>query len=218
MSGPDQAPRRLRADALRNRAQVLTAARDVFVERGPQAPLEDIARRAGVGIGTLYRRFGDRRTLMLAVVDDALRRTAAAAGEAERTGTDGAAALAAYLHAAVDLRVAAVIPALLGEVQPDEEVAEHACDALTRLVAQAHADGALRPEVTAVDVAMLLVRLCQPIPGGPAPELGLRLAHRHVDLVLAGLLARTGQDAPEIGGPALSIPELTALRTQPPPD
>ena len=50
----------LRADARRNRRQVLAAAAQVFVEQGADAPLDDIARRAGVGIATLYRRFPDR--------------------------------------------------------------------------------------------------------------------------------------------------------------
>src|SRR5258708_7601532 len=63
-------PVRLRADARRNRDQILSAARDVFVEVGPGAPFDAIARRAGVGIATLYRRFPDRQALMRAVVLD----------------------------------------------------------------------------------------------------------------------------------------------------
>ena len=63
---------RLRADARRNEEQVLQAAREKFVERGIDCPLEEIARRAGVGIGTLYRRFGDRDGLVKAVLVDAL--------------------------------------------------------------------------------------------------------------------------------------------------
>src|SRR3954454_11504336 len=65
---------RLRADARRNRDQILRAARDVFVEHGPGAPLEEVGRRAGVGIGTLYRRFPDRRALQRAVALDTLER------------------------------------------------------------------------------------------------------------------------------------------------
>src|SRR5260370_3741603 len=56
-------PRRLRADAERNRAAILAAARDVFAEQGLEAPLEEIAARAGVGIATLYRRFPDRAAI-----------------------------------------------------------------------------------------------------------------------------------------------------------
>jgi AcrR family transcriptional regulator len=61
---PSESPRRLRADARRNREHVLAAARDVFVEQGAEAPLDEIARRAGVGIATLYRRFPDRNALI----------------------------------------------------------------------------------------------------------------------------------------------------------
>src|SRR5436190_12269007 len=110
--------RPLRSDARRNEGQLLQAARDVFVERGPGAPLDEIARRAGVGIGTLYRRFGDRRQLIRAVVEDALTRTAEAAEDAAAESPDAFAALTAYLHAVIDLRVAAVIPALLEAAEP----------------------------------------------------------------------------------------------------
>src|SRR5262249_56303629 len=56
----DSEPRQpLRADARDNRRRLLEAARDVFIERGPGAPLEEIARQAGTGIATLYRRFPD---------------------------------------------------------------------------------------------------------------------------------------------------------------
>jgi len=48
---------RMRADARRNREQILAAAKTVFRERGVDVPMEEIARRAGVGVGTLYRRF-----------------------------------------------------------------------------------------------------------------------------------------------------------------
>src|SRR5215210_6547440 len=58
--------RALRADAERNRERILAAARDVFAERGLDAPLEAIARRAGVGQATLYRRFATRQDLLVA--------------------------------------------------------------------------------------------------------------------------------------------------------
>src|SRR4051794_34498377 len=65
----------MRADARRNRERILVAARDVFVETGTDAPLEEIATRAGVGIATLYRRFPERVDLMRAVVLDVLHQT-----------------------------------------------------------------------------------------------------------------------------------------------
>src|SRR6266550_8988540 len=67
---PEQAPRpaeKLRADARQNNARLIAAATAAFAERGAEAPLEDIARRAGVGIGTLYRHFPTRLDLQAAV-------------------------------------------------------------------------------------------------------------------------------------------------------
>ena len=62
--------RPLRADAVRNRALILESARAVFAERGLDASLDDIARRAGVGVGTLYRRFADRDELIEAIFEE----------------------------------------------------------------------------------------------------------------------------------------------------
>src|SRR5438132_12338918 len=105
--------RGLRADAVRNREQVLAAAREVFVEHGADAPLDEIARRAGVGIATLYRRFPDRAALLRAVALDVLARAAHEAGTAEAEEADPFGALARYMHRALDVRISAVIPALL---------------------------------------------------------------------------------------------------------
>ena len=62
--GPELGCRRLRTDAARNRAVIVSVARDVFAEQGLEAPLEAIAVRAGVGIATLYRRFPTREKLV----------------------------------------------------------------------------------------------------------------------------------------------------------
>ena len=69
----DRAPRRaLRADARDNRRKLIQAARDVLIDRGPAAPLEEIARRAGTGIATLYRHFPDRQAHIRAAILHAL--------------------------------------------------------------------------------------------------------------------------------------------------
>ncbi|MFE9024641.1 TetR/AcrR family transcriptional regulator [Streptomyces sp. NPDC007808] len=62
----------MRADARRNHERLLTVARAAFAERGTDASLEDVARRAGVGIGTLYRHFPNRDALLSAVFEDAV--------------------------------------------------------------------------------------------------------------------------------------------------
>src|SRR5436305_10378542 len=72
-----------RADALRNYEKVLTAAREAFAERGSATSLEEIARRAGVGIGTLYRNFPSRQALLEAVYVDEVESLARSSAEFE---------------------------------------------------------------------------------------------------------------------------------------
>jgi AcrR family transcriptional regulator len=79
---PPEAPRRLRADAARNRAAIVAVARDVFAEQGLEAPLEAIAARAGVGIATLYRRFPTREKLVAAALVEKIAAYAEAAEQA----------------------------------------------------------------------------------------------------------------------------------------
>src|SRR5262245_9119509 len=111
----------LRADARRNRERVLEAARDVFVEQGPDAPLDEVARRAGVGVATLYRRFPDRASLSRAVALDVLQRAGREARAAEAEEPDAFRGLARYMHRALDLRISAVMPVLLGHLAYDDE-------------------------------------------------------------------------------------------------
>ena len=70
---PSEASRPLRADAARNRDAILESARQVFAESGTDAALEEIARRADVGIATLYRRFPTREGLVAAAFEPRLR-------------------------------------------------------------------------------------------------------------------------------------------------
>lgn len=73
--------RPMRADARRNFERVVSAAQEAFAEHGPEAPLEDIARRAGVGIGTLYRHFPSREVLIEAVYRSSIEQLSARAHE-----------------------------------------------------------------------------------------------------------------------------------------
>jgi AcrR family transcriptional regulator len=209
--------RPLRADARDNRRRLLEAARDTFIERGPGASLEEIARRAGTGIATLYRRFPDRRALIREVVLDALRSTAEEARQAAGEEPDPFAALARYMHRAIDVRAPAVIPALLGQIpSDDEEIASARQAGLTAIQAladAAHQAGALRPDVTSGDIGMLTVRLSRSLPGEFPPEVSYHLSHRHLGLVIDGLRATARQDA-ELDGPALTLTDLGQL---PPP-
>jgi AcrR family transcriptional regulator len=210
--------RALRADARRNRDELLVAARDLFVEKGPDAPLEDIARRAGVGIATLYRRFPDRPSLVRAVVLDVLRRTAHEARLALAEEPDAFQALIRYMHRAVDLRVAAVIPALLGQVSLDDEemlrARNEASRPLQAIIDAAYSAGILRVDVTFGDIGLLVIRFSRPLPGRFPRDLNDRLAHRHVDLLIPGLRAIDTVDAEVLGGPALTLQDLRALSSE----
>ena len=90
----------MRADARRNHDRLLAEARAVFAEHGTDASLEDVARRAGVGIGTLYRHFPNRHALMSAVFEDAVNELLARAREL-RTAPDPCEALLTWLHEVV---------------------------------------------------------------------------------------------------------------------
>ncbi len=206
--------RPLRADARLNRSRILDAARDAFVERGPSVPLDEIARRAGTGIATLYRRFPDREALMRAVVLDALARTAEAARRAAQEVSDPFAALVRYMHSALDIRTGAVIPALLDEISIDDDEMTRArndgSDVLEGLIDAAHRAGTLRKDVTFADIGLVIVRMSRPLPGPFSDDLNASLGHRHLDLVVQGLRTRPGRPA-KIGGPALSLADLQRL-------
>ena len=213
LQGPDGV-RVLRADARRNQGQILAAARDVFVERGPGAPLDEIAKRAGVGIGTLYRHFADRQTLMLAVILDALVQTADAGERALAEAPEAFEALTSYMHAVLDLRIAAVIPVLLEQIDLEGEALtsarERGARSLQQIVDAAHATGSLNSDVTFGDIGLMLIRLSRPLPGRVAPELNAQLAHRHLDLLINGLQP-AGTETAALGGPALTLGDLRDL-------
>ena len=211
-------PRPLRADARDNRERLLDAARDLFIEYGPRASLDEIARRAGIGIATLYRRFPQRQALMHAVVLDALLRTAAEARQAADEEPDPFGALVRYMHRVIAVRTAAVIPALLGEISLDDEEIMRAREAVSApveaLVEAAHRAGTLRQDVTSADIGMLTVRMSRPLAGGFSRETNTGLSHRHLDLVIDGLRAAAQPGAP-LRGPAVTLDDLRQLPGSP---
>ena len=207
--------RPLRADARRNHEQLLAAAREVLLERGPGAPLDEVARRAGVGIGTLYRRFPDRQALLRAVVLDALEDSRRAAEEALAQEPEGFAALTRYLRAALAARVSAVLPLVLDRLDREDDDVRRAREAsaglMQRIVDAAHADGSLHPQVGFADIGTFLVRLARPLPGPVPAHLDDQLAHRQLELFLAGLRAVTDAGTP-LRGPRVERADLRALR------
>ncbi|SHF16330.1 transcriptional regulator, TetR family [Streptoalloteichus hindustanus] len=164
---------RLRADAVRNRAAILLAARKLIAERGPDVGMDEIARAAHVAVGTLYRHFPTKTDLVGAIMADlgaqlvaVLDAAVARIDNGVSTGMDEIAALLrrVVVHMGQDrlLRAAA---ASAGSPLPDE-VARHARDTLAHMVAAARRDGALHPDIAVDDLALLMATA----PGEETPQ------------------------------------------------
>jgi AcrR family transcriptional regulator len=209
----------LRADARENRERILLAAREIFADQGPDAPLEEIARQAGVGIATLYRRFPDRGALLRGVAVDVLRRVAQEAQLALTEEPDAFQALARYMHRSLDLRIGAVMPLLVSEVPlEEEEIARFRAEgsvSLQKIIDSAQAEGTLRPDVAFGDIGLLIIRLSRPYVSPFPRDLDDRLAHRHLDLLLDALRHVRERPAAPLSGPAMTLEELQALSPAP---
>jgi AcrR family transcriptional regulator len=152
----------IRADAARNRALLLAAAEDEFAERGITASVADIARRAGVAKGTVFRHFPAKEDLIAAIVCGHIAVLAEAAFKLADSSDPGA-ALLEFLTIAADQRQRHDLTFLMSASDGDHRVAE-ARDALhanlERLVDRACTSGAIRDDVTEADIFLLM---CAPI-------------------------------------------------------
>ncbi|MFC5820495.1 TetR/AcrR family transcriptional regulator [Nonomuraea harbinensis] len=152
----------MRADARRNLGKIVEAAAAVMAERGPAAPMELIARRAGVGVGTLYRRFPDRAALLAAMGEHYVHSLGEALDRAVAEERDAWSALRAFVLWAGDSG-RGVLAAVLAGVPEEatvgpgfEETRQRWLERFTALVRQAQADGRMRADVGVDDVVALL--------------------------------------------------------------
>jgi AcrR family transcriptional regulator len=153
----------LRADARANRDHIIAAAQAMFAERGLDVPMKDIADRAGVGVGTLYRRFPDRESLISATAHAHLTALVRALETASREEGRAWPALCRFLGECISNRLgalaAALEPSLHAQIQADPRLATVRADlgdAIERLTRQAQADGDLRRDAEPQDVALLM--------------------------------------------------------------
>jgi AcrR family transcriptional regulator len=152
---------RMRADARRSRAKLLAAATAAFAENGAEAPLEDIARRAGVGIGTLYRHFPTRTDLQASVFRSQVDAVCSTADELIGTVTPEQ-AFAGSLHAIASYLVTkhGLARALIDNLGKDSELISVCSlrmrDTLGRLLSQAQDAGAIREDISAQDVLRMI--------------------------------------------------------------
>ncbi|MFF8838290.1 TetR/AcrR family transcriptional regulator [Streptomyces sp. NPDC015130] len=211
-STPDTAPvRRVprpRADALRNRERIVTAAREMFVEFGPQVPYDEVARRAGVGNATLYRNFPERVDLVREVVLSLMARVAEIAERAAEEESDTFAALRRFTHAAADERIGALCPMLDGAFDkdhPDLTVErERLEEAVEGLVERAQRAGRLRSDIGVGDLMVAVSQLTRPLPGTACVNFD-QFVHRHLQLFLDGLEAPARSELP---GTAATLEDL----------
>ncbi|WP_149180175.1 TetR/AcrR family transcriptional regulator, partial [Streptomyces sp. TRM49041] len=190
---------RPRADALRNRERIVTAAREMFVEFGADVPLDEIARRAGVGNATLYRHFPDRAALVHEVVVSVMVRITESAELAAAEEADTFAAVRRFAHEAADERIGALCPMLSGTFDSDEPELAAARGklegAVQGLFQRAQAAGRLRADVAVGDLLVALSQLTRPLPGTACPDSD-PFVHRHLQLLLDGLEAPARSELP----------------------
>lgn len=150
----------LRADARRNLERIIAAASDAFHAHGLDAPLEDIARQAGVSVGTIYHRFGNREGLLDAVVAD-IARTKLDAAIAAVTGSTSWDRFASYVVAlgetqAADPAFNDVVSRRYPEATALRDVCDRAVEYGMVLARAAQADSSLRADLTARDLDRLI--------------------------------------------------------------
>ena len=175
----------LRSDAQRNRERLLAAAEELFLERGAAVSLDDVARRARVGIGTLYRRFPTREALLAAMCDDRLL-AIAEASQARGLSRDPVGALRSFME-----ELAAVTNVYRGLATSIEAVLRHptnGCAATTRegqrLLRHAQSIGFVREDVSVDDLVCVITAAA--IASADAADASARIRHI-VDLFLKGI-------------------------------
>lgn len=196
----EEACRPLRRDAARNRELILEMAAKVFAEQGLDASYEEIARRAGTGVGTVYRRFPDRNALIQALFESRIGEILAIAEQACEQ-PDPWDALVMFLERTVERQALdrGLQEIMNGAMATDEYRVigrERLGPILDEIVARAQAAGSLRPDVVASDIGVQLMFVSS-LTTAQRPDLW----RRYLALVIDGLRAR---------------PDLTPLEQDPP--
>ena len=158
LAAEDERP--LRADARRNREKVLAAARSVFSENGRDAQMDDVARRAGVGVGTVYRHFTTKEELIEALMVDSFQAIAAQARSALDI-EDPWEALTSVLWRAAEImagdralsEVYASIPSAMEKAVP---TVEGLADSTAELIRRGQEAGVLRDDLVLDDIPMIM--------------------------------------------------------------
>lgn len=205
------AERPLRADAERNRRRILEAAAEVFGERGLGATLDAVAERAGVGVGTVYRRFPDKEALVDALFEERIEEIRAIAGEASQV-EDGWDALTMFMERALEMHChdRALKELVFSTAHGQDRVARARArikPAVDELFERARASGTLRDDVDVTDLP--IVQLMVTAVMDYAQDASPGIWRRYLALMLDGLRA-DGRRTP-LGAPPLTDDQLDGV-------
>src|SRR3954469_6478379 len=195
-----------RAQAARNDTLILDAARDVLVAN-PSAPIAEVAKRAGVGISALYRRYPSKKDLLRELCADGLRRYIGAAEAAMADGGDAWQAFASFMQRVVSADAATLTQRLAGTFEPSEDLyraASYAGELNAQVFERAQTAGAIRADASVSDLALIFEQLAAIRIGDHARTQELR--RRYLALALDGLRAQADHPLP---GAAPTADELT---------
>lgn len=188
----------LRRDAQRNRELLIAAAREVYAEQGMEAPLDEIARRAGVGNATLYRRFPTRGALIEAVFGDSLNDTLRR-GEEARMAEDAWEGLVGYLEyifegLAADRGSNDLMTTGVQDVPSLDALKAHHHRTVSLLIRRAQEQGSMRGDIVTEDLLFMLAALGRVVPASVTAAPGAW--PRHLHLLLSGLRAEAAAALP----------------------
>lgn len=197
--------RPMRKDALRNRQLLIASAREVFASRGLEASLDDIARHAGVGVGTAYRHFANKKELAAALVSEAVDEIVALAQHA-LSDNDPWHGLIDFLEGAISRQATnrGLRDALLGLYDPTTREGMHSrlATVTEALLARAQNAGVVRPDVANTDLLIVMAMLTVTVDIGEyrAPDLW----RRFLSMCLEGF--KTSSETPQVR--ALTVEEF----------
>ena len=195
----ESSTRPLRADAERNRRRILDAARETFADHGLGVGVDTIARAAGCGVGTLYRRFPTKEDLLLAIVEDrvcALTEELAAVGAREQDPWDAfAAATEAFAAGIARDRAFFQLFQQAGAPIPGDDARRRTLEALTPFLRRGQEAGVVRADVVVADVPALC-GVAARIPQWRL-EREPELWRRYLAIVLDGLRPEGAQPLPQ---------------------
>jgi AcrR family transcriptional regulator len=208
-----RSPRRPRSDAEANRDRLLAAAASAMTREGRHVPLAVIAAEAGVGVGTLYRKYADRDALMQALEDRAYGLLSQILGDITRRDLTGLEAIGEFLARTLKIASQLVLPLHGAPPLVTAEAVEARREINFRLdgfIARGLADGTIGAPVNATDVIVFSALITQPLSHGPDWE---RVAARQIAIFLTGL---AGGGAGSIPGPPVTREDIEAAFGRPP--